>query len=74
MIIKEIYLYAATNIFALIGEVRILQSFSLFVHKHIVYAECHSLKLLMPNELGGEVSINLIVSVLDSAGGQCCFV
>ena len=48
--------------------VRVLQTFTLLVQKHIAYAECHSVELFMVRELCNEVSINLLDSVLDNAG------
>ena len=54
--------------------VRILQTFTLHAQKYIVYAERNSFKPLMVDELGSEVSTNLLDSVLDIAGGVCTVV
>ena len=37
----------------------------------MVYEQCHSFKLLMVNELGSVVSINLLDPVLSNAGWVC---
>lgn len=60
-------MYFATKIVALIGVVQILHTVSLYAQKYIVYANCHSFELIMVDELRSEVSIKLLVSVLDSA-------
>ena len=49
----------------------ILQTFTLYAQKYIVYADRHSFKLLMIDELGSEVSANLLYSVLNNAGEVC---
>ena len=61
-------------IFTLIEVVRILHTFSLHADMYIVFAEVQSFNLLMVDELGYKLSINLLVSVLGSAGEVCSVV
>ena len=65
---------SVTKIFAVNEVVQILQTFSLHARNYLVNAERYLFKLLMENELGSEVSINLLVSVLGSAGEMCSVV
>ena len=74
MIIKEICLHSVTKIFARIEVNRFLHTFNPLAQNYIIYAECHSFKLLMADELGSEVSINLLDSVLGCYGGACSVV
>ena len=74
MIIQEVFLQSATNIFALIKVIQILQALSLYARKYIVYEKFITLKLLKIDELGSDVIINMLDSVLNSAGGVCTIV
>ena len=72
---KIMFAFRNKIIFHLLQYVlRVLQTFTLDTQKYIAYAECHLIKLHMIHELGSEVSINLLDSVLDNVKEVCSFV
>ena len=65
------YLHSATNTFTLMEKVETCKLLSLHTHKYIVYAVGRSIRNRMADVLRCNVSINMLDSVLDTAGEVC---